>query len=43
LHQLEFKAPVELVLIARASMVGQSYGQVEKVYLNLLRQAKLIN
>jgi len=43
LHQQEFKVPVELVLIARASMVGQSYVQVEKVYLNLLRQAKLIN
>ena len=43
LHQYEFRVPVELVLIARVSMVGQSYVQVERVYLNLLRQAKLIN
>ena len=43
LHQHEFRVPVELVLIARASMVGQSYVQVERVYLKLLHQAKLSN
>jgi len=33
--------PVEMVLIARASMVGQSYGAVEHDYLRLLHEAGL--
>ena len=41
LHQHALRAPVEMVLIARASMVGQSYGAVERDYLRLLHEAGL--
>ena len=42
LHQHALSAPVEMVLIARASIVGQSYVQVEHDYLRLLNEAGLI-
>tara|TARA_B100001245_G_C22651084_1_gene319684 strand:- start:98 stop:460 length:363 start_codon:yes stop_codon:yes gene_type:complete len=41
LHQHALRVPVEMVLIARASMVGQSYGAVEHDYLRLLHEAGL--
>ena len=41
LHQHVLRVPVEMVLIARASMVGRSYVVVEQDYLHLLRDAGL--
>ena len=41
LHQHALRVPVEMVLIARASMVGQSYGVVEHDYLRLLHETGL--
>ena len=43
LHQHALNTPVDMVLIARASMVGQSYATVERDYLRLLRKAALID
>ncbi len=42
LHQHALRVPVDMVLIARASMVGQSFAVVERDYLRLLREARLI-
>jgi len=42
LNQLQLKAPVDLVLVARASIVGKSRQDVERDYLTLLRRADLL-
>jgi ribonuclease P protein component len=43
LHQHALRVPVEMVLIARRSLVGQSFAGVEADYLAILRSAKLIS
>ena len=42
LHQLELSQPLDLVLVARASIVGKAFSGVEKDFLSALRQAKLL-
>ena len=42
LHQNEFKQPVELVLVARASIAGLGFAGVEKDFLTALRRAGLL-
>lgn len=42
LHWLALRRPVEMVLIARQSMVAQNFEAVERAYLGALREAKLI-
>ena len=42
LHQHELAQPLELVLVARASIVGKRFGQVEKDFLTMLRKAGLL-
>jgi len=41
LHQNELMSAVDLVLIARNSIVGRSFAQVEKDFLTILRKAGL--
>jgi len=41
LHQHEFAAPVELVLIARPSISGRTFAEVEKDFLTTVRKAGL--
>jgi ribonuclease P protein component len=43
LHQHALRVPVEMVLIARRSLVGQSFAGVEADYLAILLSAKLIS
>ena len=43
LHQHALRVPVEMVLIARRSLVGQSFAGVQADYLAILRSAKLIS
>lgn len=43
LHQAEFNGPVDLVLVARSSMVGRSYQLVERDFLLAMRRAGLLN
>ena len=43
LHQHALRGPVDMVLIARPSMVGKNFAAVEAAYLNLLREAALID
>lgn len=42
LHQRELKTPLSLVLIARPSIAGKDFQAVERDYLALLKQAKLL-
>ena len=42
LHQLELTQPLDLVLVARSSIVGKAFSGVEKDFLTALRQAKLL-
>jgi ribonuclease P protein component len=42
LHQRELKRPLTLVLVARPSIAGKSFSDVERDYLNLMRQAGLL-
>lgn len=42
-HQHDFVRPVDLVLIARSSIVHKSYAEVEKDFLALLRRGGLLN
>ena len=42
LHQNEFKQPVELVLVARASIAGRGFAGVEKDFLAALKRAGLL-
>lgn len=42
LHQQDLGAPVELVLVARASIVGKRFSDVERDFLSTLRKAGLL-
>jgi ribonuclease P protein component len=42
LHQHEFAQPVEIVLVARNSIAGKKFADVEKDYLAALRRARLV-
>jgi len=42
LHQHEFAQPVELVLVARNSIAGKKFADVEKDFLAALNRAKLL-
>jgi ribonuclease P protein component len=42
LHQHEFAQPVDLVLVARPSIVGRPFAAVEKDFLTALRKAGLL-
>jgi ribonuclease P protein component len=42
LNQKRVKRPLSLVLVARPSIAGKDFAQVERDYLNLLRQAGLL-
>jgi ribonuclease P protein component len=42
LHQHELAQPVELVLVARPSLVGKGFFEVEKDFLTTLRKAGLL-
>ena len=42
LHQHEIARPADLVLVARLSIVGKSFAEVERDYLTALRRAKLL-
>jgi ribonuclease P protein component len=41
-HQHDFRTPVDLVLIARSSIVGKTFVDVERDFLSLLKQANLL-
>ena len=41
-HQNEFSAPVEIVLVARNSIAGKKFADVEKDFLAALNRAKLL-
>jgi len=41
-HQHELAQPVDLVLVARASIVGQDFAKVERDFLATLRRAGLL-
>jgi ribonuclease P protein component len=42
LHQHELARPVDMVLVARASIVGKKYADVERDYLKALAQSELL-
>jgi len=42
LHQHEFAQPVELVLVARNSIAGKKFADVEKDFLAVLKRASLL-
>jgi ribonuclease P protein component len=42
LYQHDIEKPMDLVLIARNSIVGKSFAEVERDFLKALRQAKLL-
>ena len=42
-HQHDLMQPVDLVLVARASIVGKGFAEVEKDFLTTLRKAKLLS
>lgn len=42
LHQHQLICPAELVLVARNSIVGKSFADVERDYLTALQRAKLL-
>jgi len=42
LHQHDLAAPVDLVLVARPSIVGRGLGEVERDFLTTLRRARLL-
>jgi ribonuclease P protein component len=41
-HQHEFAQPVELILVARNSIAGKGFAEVEKDFLAALNRAKLL-
>ena len=41
-HQLELNEPLDLVLVARRSIVGKGFSEVETDFLTALRQGKLL-
>jgi ribonuclease P protein component len=42
LHQHDLTAPVDLVLVARPSIVGKRFAEVERDFLTTLRKARLL-
>lgn len=42
LHQHDFRQPVAMVLVARASIIGKKLADVERDFVTLLRQANLL-
>ena len=42
LHQLELLEPLDLVLVARPSIAGKGFAEVEKDFLTTLRKAGLL-
>ena len=42
LHQLELRSPLDLVLVARPSIVGKAFAQVEADLLTALGRGKLL-
>lgn len=42
LHQHDFTRPIELILVARNSIVGKRFADVEKDFLTTLRRAGLL-
>ena len=42
LHQHEFNQPIELILVARNSIAGKKFADVEKDFLATLRRAGLL-
>ncbi|HWX22180.1 MAG TPA: ribonuclease P protein component [Candidatus Binatia bacterium] len=42
LHQHEFAQPLDLVLVARPSIAGKSFAEVEKDFLTTLRKTGLL-
>ena len=42
LHQHDLAAPVDLILVARASIVGKKFAEVEKDFLTTLRKGRLL-
>ena len=42
LHQLQLRQPLDMVLVARPSIVGKTFNQVERDYLSALRRAQLL-
>lgn len=42
LHRFDLAGPVDLVLVARASIVGRGFAEVEKDFLTLMRKAGLL-
>jgi ribonuclease P protein component len=42
LHQHELAQPVDLVLVARASIAGKAFAAVERDFLTTLRKARLL-
>jgi ribonuclease P protein component len=42
LHQRELAGPVDLVLVARPSIVGKGFAEVERDFLVTLRKARLL-
>ena len=41
-HQHELEHPLDLVLVARPSIVGKQFADVEKDFLTTLRKARLL-
>ena len=42
LHQHDLAAPVDLVLVARPSIAGKGFAEVERDFLTTLRKARLL-
>lgn len=42
LHQRDFRQPIALVMIARASIIHKKLAEVELDFLSIMRQAKLV-
>jgi ribonuclease P protein component len=41
-HQHELAGPLDLVLVARASIVGKRFAEVERDFLTMLRKSRLL-
>jgi ribonuclease P protein component len=41
-HQLELRQPIDLIVVARPSMAGKGFAEVENDYLTALRRARLL-
>lgn len=41
-HQLDLFIPVDLVLVARPTLAGKSFAEVERVFLDTARKAGLL-